>query len=353
MNSKNIDFLLKINKEQSELFSNPLSIKIRELYHQKHPTEILSFGCMDGRLNPSVIADIPLGIIKQFRELGGRFDLGNPYLRILIQDLAENALSQGRSVIIFVTYHFSQSNPHLGCAGFGYDKKLAIEETSKLKMVFDQIFRGGVQTVYPILVGIETDKESLIFHDSLNNQRTFDISEHLFASLEEFASLIKGFYPDLNQQGCLDLLPFFTGNQKYLKEELRLSVLPVHTHKEFVLGVGRGFSWINQIDIAFLIGPYRYNFQEAITRASLLLQENLVEGRIPKEDGVLIMASGVYGRYKSVEVDRHFAEEGARSMARFTQSVIQNSVPELWPSVNLLVGVVNKNTLGFTPISLE
>ncbi|MCB9811057.1 MAG: hypothetical protein H6779_04480 [Candidatus Nomurabacteria bacterium] len=156
-NENLINLLLEHNKKRSDNFSNPDIVLERRLYRAKHPTEIAVLKCMDGRLHLPIITKTPLGIIQPFRNLGGQFDLGWPFFGQVMKDWVDYAVSQGKKSIVLTTYHYSKSDEHLGCKGFGYNCDLALSETKKLKEQFERVFGLHHSVVYPILVGIETD----------------------------------------------------------------------------------------------------------------------------------------------------------------------------------------------------
>src|SRR4030042_3989112 len=75
-----IDWLIHHADRHSQEFKSPESWLARSRYHAKHPTDIVAFKCMDGRINIPVATNPPYGIMLPFRNLGGRFHLGWPHL---------------------------------------------------------------------------------------------------------------------------------------------------------------------------------------------------------------------------------------------------------------------------------
>ncbi len=352
MESKNINSLLKLSREQHVLFSSLDATNKRLVYRQEHPTEIAFLGCMDGRINQTVMTKTLPGIIYPFRDLGGKFDLGNNHLSTILQNIVDNAINSKNSVLFLVTYHFSRSNPHLGCAGFDYNKEIAIKEIKRVCMTIDKIFEEKHQVVLPILVGIETDTDSMIFHNHKDNA-VFDVAEHLDFSSSEILVAIKNLYPDTTEQVTLDLLPLVLGNQEHVKDVLASGRLTKeNNHKEFILGVGRGFEWMNELNTALIVGPYHDDLREAIKKEATILLSNITANRIKKEDGVIVITSSTFGYRRNTNTDQLFAKEKARSLAATTQSVIQKEVPELWPFVSQITGIFNKKTFEFTPVEI-
>ncbi|KFC49974.1 hypothetical protein DK37_23330, partial [Halomonas sp. SUBG004] len=65
----------------------------------KHPTSIVVMKCMDGRIHIPHATQTPLGIITPFRNLGGIFDLGWPYLGELLTETVLQATQSGRATL--------------------------------------------------------------------------------------------------------------------------------------------------------------------------------------------------------------------------------------------------------------
>jgi hypothetical protein len=61
-------------------------------------------------------------------------------------------------------YHFSKGDPHRGCAGHGYDTCAARSFAFDLQGQIERVFGTNHHAVHPIVVGIETDEDSLVFH---------------------------------------------------------------------------------------------------------------------------------------------------------------------------------------------
>jgi hypothetical protein len=77
--------IISRNREESALYCDP-SERVRRVTHrQAHPTEIAAFKCMDGRLDLARIT-MPPGIVQPFRNVGGHFNLGWPFLGSAMAD---------------------------------------------------------------------------------------------------------------------------------------------------------------------------------------------------------------------------------------------------------------------------
>ena len=100
----------------------------RSQYLQQHPTKLIALKCMDGRIHLPHATQTPLGIIQPYRNLGGIFDLGWPYLGDMLCDDINQALAQGRPVLVLISYHFSAGARERGCAGFQHDRDAALAQ---------------------------------------------------------------------------------------------------------------------------------------------------------------------------------------------------------------------------------
>jgi hypothetical protein len=82
----------------------------------------------------------------------------------VLDSWVSSKISSGRRCLALVTYHFSKGDKHRGCAGHGYDTAAAREGACQLASQIEKVFGSNRSSVYPIVVGIETDEDSLIFH---------------------------------------------------------------------------------------------------------------------------------------------------------------------------------------------
>lgn len=120
---------------------------------------------------------------------------------------------------------------------------------------------------------------------------------------------------------------------------------------EQILGVGRGFDWLHLHNKALLIGPFSYDLKDPIAKAAGILLDNITAKRIPKKEGVVLMASAAYREQTGVE--KQLAEEKAKSLSCFAYHTIKNSVPGLMKHLTVLVGTVDMNTRLFTRIPFK
>lgn len=343
-----VRFLLEHNKEQSKEYCNPDTVLWRRQYRAKHPTEIAALKCMDGRLHLPVMTNVPLGVIQPFRNIGGRFDLGWPFFGVVLKDWVEEAVDRGHDAVILVTYHFSQGDKHRGCKGYGYDIDASREGAFALRDQIERVFGVEHLIVYPIVIGIETDEDALIFHGA--GGKTIEMARLTSVDEDLLRAQIHSLYPDMKTQIVLDLLPLAIGNYAHIAEVRSSGRKPVDSvHKEQILGVGRGFDWLHLHNKALLVGPFSYDLGDSIANAAGILLDNIQSGRISKDEGVVLLASAAY--QDEVGTDPRLAEEKAKSLAKFSLAIIQEKVPELLPHLSTLVGILDMNTRKFSRVN--
>ncbi len=338
---KGIDFLLDLNIRHSSTYMD-LALE-RRRYRGEHPTEIAALKCMDGRLNLPVMTQTTVGIIQPFRNLGGKFELGWPFFQASLDQWVQYSISRGRHCMVFVTYHYARGDKHRGCRGFNYDTQQARDTAINLKDQFDRVYGKGA--VIPIVCGIETDLEALILHGEDSDQ-SVDLSDVHETSEFELVEFLRLLYSTIPEQIIRDLLPLVLGNIRHVAE-IRASNRAIEDseHKEWVLGVGRGFDWLHLINTAFIVGPFDPNLSFAIETAAKLLKGNIDEGRVDSTNGIVLLTSAAYRDTGGPE--HNLAKEKAYFLSQFAQKIIQKDVPDLLPYLQILTGCTDLNTRKF------
>lgn len=334
-----IDWLYDLADRHSTSFSSPEAWLARQRYLAEHPTAIAVFKCMDGRVNIPVVTNTPVGILMPFRNLGGRFDLGWPHLGEVLASHVQRVVSSGRRVLLIINYHFSQGDPRRGCAGFDYDTSAAFAHTLEIQQQVETIFGAVHGTVYPLVIGLETDEDALIIHG-----RDGERLELAKLSADERATLdlrLAKLLPDMPAQMRADLLPLLHGNLEHIdevREQIRRNerMLDIE-HREWMICLGRGFDFLHTPNVALIIGPYSPNLAEPIHRAAGIIESNMVAGRIP-DDGLLLLASVPYDE---IGVDRARAEVKSRFLTRFATDVIRREFPALADKMTIHTAVLD------------
>lgn len=185
---------------------------------------------------------------------------------------------------------YARGDKHRGCRGFNYDTtEAACNAAIKLKAQFDEIYGKGAVT--PIVCGIETDLEALILHGE-DASRSVDLATIKETSQIELDELLRSFYPSMPPPVLRDLMPLVRGNIRHVAE-IRASNRAIEEaeHKEWVLGIGRGFDWLHAINTAFIVGPFDPNLSATIETAATLLQGNIDDGRVDPNKGIVLLTS--------------------------------------------------------------
>lgn len=334
-----IEWLLDLAKRHSAHYSSPEQALARQRYLAEHPTAIQVLKCMDGRVNIPVVTKTPVGILSTFRNLGGRFDLGWPHLSEVMTHQISGMVSAGRRVLTLISYHYSQGSPQRGCAGFNYDTAAAMAHTLEIRRQIEFIFGSAHGTVYPLVIGLETDEDALVIHGSEGQKlelANLTTSERATLHLQLAALL-----PDMPAQMRADLLPLLQGNLEHIDDiraqnHRRERTLDIE-HREWMICLGRGFDFLHTPNVALIIGPYSPNLSLPIHRAAGIVQSNMEAGRIP-DDGLLVLASVPYDE---IGVDRARAEMKSRFLARFGAEVIRREHPDLATKMTMLTAVLD------------
>ena len=292
-----VKFIMDRNEAQSAAFVTPDAQLRRRLYRAQHPTEMLVLKCMDGRLNISLYTETPPGILQPFRNIGGKFDYGWPFFQELIRDGVNFPIAKGREVLVMSSYHFSKGDHHRGCAGFGYDTEAAKSQAFDLQEQFCRA-TGGADikgpAAYAIMIGIETDEESLIFHGKSGKELHIAKLDSSTTDVD-IRILLDELYPNMSQRMLMDLIPLVEGNIRHVAKVRESGKKPIDfEHREQVIAVGRGFDWLHMPNTALIIGPYSLAWTDNVKVAGSIVESNLNAKRIPKEPGVLLLIAALH-----------------------------------------------------------
>lgn len=337
-----IDFVQRRNTEQSSEFCDASVRLARRKYREVHPTEVAALKCMDGRLNLAVITGTPPGIIQPFRNVGGRFDLGWPFFGELMREWVDYAVSRNRSCLIFVTYHYSKGDTHRGCKGYGYDTAGAKRGAEELLAQFERVYGKKRRIVHPVVVGIETDDDALVFHGEVGG--LYNVADHLGDGEDVLREALRVLYPTMDWQTLEDLLPLVLGNQAHITAIQAANRTPIELdHREQIIAVGRGFDWLHLPNRALIIGPYDHDWPSAVATAGGIVLDNIQKGRVPAEEGALLLVSSL-SREEFGSHGWNTACEKARYLDRVARQVLKEKVPELAPHLTMLSGVLDAGT---------
>jgi len=320
-------WLAELGAAHSRTFAGPEAYLQRRHYQAEHPTAILAFKCMDGRIHLPYITKTPLGIIQPFRNLGGAFDIGWPHLGELVTHAVMRAVEEGRRVLILVTYHHSRGERDRGCSGFDFDLEAARSSAFAFQGQLESVFGTDHQIVYPLVIGIETDEDALTLHwdrGTAIDLAAIETGSNGEADLEDLlAHALRGTFRDMPADIMRDVLPLVMGNLRHIGEVRRTERSLDIQHHEWILCVGRGFDFLHVPNTALIVGPYSPNIDVPIVNAARIIQSNMEAGRIP-DDGMILLASSPYDE---IGIDYRRAVEKSKFLSRFAAATIQATVP--------------------------
>lgn len=309
--------VVRINTEQSAKYVADEAARLR--YWAKHPTFFACIKCMDGRVNFPSMTQTPIGSVKAFRAIGGKFNIWWPSFLGRVRHWMNGAMSNGSRAFIFVTYHESASDPHLGCAGWAYDAAKARAHAETLRNDLTFVFGDEVTA---IVAGIETDRDLLTLHGTAG-----DVSGDIMIGKTEpevRAELLKAF-PGMSPTILNDLVPFLMGNARRVDELTRHPrELEEKKHNERIIAVGQGFDWLAHDNLALIINDADPNLAESIRVAASLIEKNLSDA--PPGDDATICASIPY---RQPGIDYRQAVARSNGLRAFAEGIIRETHPAL------------------------
>lgn len=330
-----IEALLALSRQHAANFCSPSATLARERYLARHPSRLLVFKCMDGRIHIPHATRTPLGIITPFRNLGGIFDLGWPYLGELVTEAVAEGIRAGHGALLMITYHFSRGERRRGCAGFGCDAGAALAHARQIRAQAEQLFGDDHQHVYPLVCGFETDSDALILHGT--GEATLDIDALNASDADSLDARVTALCPDMPADIRRDLVPLLAGNLAHAASLRNVARDLDIEHREWVICVGRGFDFLHLPNTALIVGPYGPDLAEPIGTAADIIDANMASGRIA-DDGFMLLASTPF---QAVGVDRARAELKSRFLADFATRVIQHRHPRLAERMHRHTAVVH------------
>ncbi len=321
--------IIDINTEESALYI--ADDERRHIHISKHPTQISCFKCMDGRVHIPSITGTPIGLVKPYRAIGGKFKVFWPALRKRFHTWVELGLDSGKRSLAFVTYHCSASNPHLGCAGWNYQTDQAKAHITNFCEKLSHVY-GYALTAIPTRV--ETDGDIITLH---NGDKEVSGANLIGLTSEKAHLQIAEVFPRMENELIEDILPFMMGNAvrvAYLRDNPRdLSGLD---HHERVIALGQGFDWLARQNFALIINDIDPNLDFAIETAAKIVKGNL---KSASKNDVATLFTNI--PYRKPGREQREAEMASRELQEFAQDVIKERHPDLWKSGKLmfLIGV--------------
>lgn len=334
MTSRLIHDVFELNRRHSELFLSQRGA--REQYYQEHPTNLAILKCMDGRVNWSDLTLMPRGIVRPFRNIGGKFQLGWTALGLKVERYVKASTERGRNVLFVVTYHYAEGDSHRGCRGHEYDTERAIASASALTDQFRSVFHG-CDKIYTILVGVETDHQTLFFHG--RDGRIVSMAD-LADDASTITEVIGSLYPDMRPEIARDLVPVMSGNIRHARDVRAAGRPPEELeHKERIVALGEDYEWMPH-NLALVIDDIELSMDDTIGAAVGIVKGNRDAGRIPSGKALIFSCAP----YDNDGFERRLAIERARVLTALGLESIRKFHPDLVDYFEPLTVVMNWQT---------
>lgn len=329
-----VEWLLNEAQVYCERFSHPDLSAARRRYVQEHPSPILVTACIDGRVNLAHAMQSPPGLMKFLRNIGPQLTMRRMDFASHVDSHISAAAALGQGSLIMVTYHFSGSHTHLGCAAYGCDTELARQDCFQVAEHIRQTYVSHAFPVYPLVCGFDTDTEALIIHGA--DGRSLALSDPELDA-DGISLGLHELHPHLPENLAQDFLPLLEGNANHAAE-LRATERGIALeHCEWAICVGNGFEFIRTPNVAMVIGPYSPDMGKPVSTAARVVARNMQKGRIP-DDGALLLSCCLYN---DGLVEKATAEFRSRLSADLAENIIAHAEPELTRRLTRLSAIFN------------
>ncbi len=327
--------LVEINKDYCHRFRS--QAQILKKYKLKHPTKIMIFKCMDGRIAFPTFTETPLGFLRNFRNLGGQFNFGWKGLKAALTDAVWKSHEEGRGTLAIITYHYSKGDPKRGCAGHKCNIEASINGAMAFKKQIKNAYNGLPYRFFPIIVGIETDEESLQFHNGDGD--SFNLATlHEEITEEEMFEKLLSLYEYIPGDILADLIPLLMGNMKHIKK-IRNSNRQITDleHGEWIVGAGgaTAYDWLHVPNAAILVGQYNPNIERPIKEALGVIRKNWEPGK-----KFLYMSAASYGGSNHAQL----VIPEVKYYSRIIRETADKFFPELIPDMHRVRALVDNDT---------
>lgn len=341
MTKRLVQEVLDLNTRHSQLFIEQRAD--RDRHHAEHPTNYAVTKCMDGRVGWSDLTLMPRGIVRPFRNIGGIFDLGWTALSLKIERYVHASLEKDRNILFVVTYHYAEGDSHRGCRGHEYDKRRAVASASALADQFRAVFLG-CDKIYTVLVGVETDNQTLFFHG--RDGRIVSMAD-LADDVSTITEVIGSLYPDMRAEIARDLVPVMSGNIRHTRD-VRMAGRPPEEldHRERIVALGEDYEWLPH-NLALVIDDIELSMDDTVGKAVGIIKGNRDAGRIPRDKALLFACAP----YDGDTFERRLAIERARMLTQLGLESIAKFHPDLRDFFEPLTAVMDWRTRGLEVVS--
>lgn len=336
-----VDLLLSLNAKHAELFAQ--QAPQRRSYWERYSTELGISLCMDERTDVARMTQQLDGIYQQWRAKGAQFSLGHGRYGRSVADWLEYAKSRDRNCLMILAEHYSKTdNAKLGCRGFSCDREAALANARALRDQYEMIFRH--EPLYPIVGSIDTDEDGFTFRG--RDGSSFDLAEVPFdIPVSELHRRLGALYPDMPFGMRDTLIPFCQGILRQIASIRKAGGRPLEDldHAGWVLAVGIGSDdWLREPNMAIKVCHYGPYFQSDLEVAATILWDSWRKGA--RSDYGMVLLTTIPFRVSATGYLKRLAAAQATSIAKVAKNAIETKVPDLFPRIAHLTGVIDVDT---------
>lgn len=315
--------------------------------------DVIFIRCSDGRLGQiEKMFGLPYGTSKNFINIGGKFKIGSGFFgKLLLEKVEEiiNPFFSFRKACIVVTYHYSSSQEHLGCAGFSCKTDDAIKYGHDFIDQIDRVFCAHNQKVERMLIGVCTDTSSLRIHgvgglyEDVSNLLDFTMVQKyktlkkLFGGKKTFWFLFFVLY--VSSKNSVNILSWVN------KKNTNTLIIE---HNEQGIAMGRELDWFKSFNKLLIIGgTYGDHLSHVIETAMKVIVNNTISGVIPRGGKIILLATGAFDSRKTSS--EALAREEARVNSDALLKYTFRANPELFSGYDVCVitGITDQYTKKF------
>lgn len=322
---------LSENERLSRAFS--AAAPARAAFRAAHPTSVLAFECMDGRVNVEAACGLPPGALAVCRNLGGTFDVGWPALRPRLLAARDAALRRGTHLLCVVTFHHSTTSAALGCAGHACDTMRARESAEALVAELEAFFSpDALSQAAVVLAAFETDAEALTFFSPDGACSA--------AAGRASAAALHALMPAMPRAVVRVLVALAEGNAAHVARRRGAKGVADLGHDEHVIVIGTA-DWLSTANHAIIIDDADPELGVAIAAAAGIVLENLDRAAAAGASGGGLIISAIAFSCAS---ERAAAAAGARYLARLARRAVARAHEGVADGVFEFVAAVSDET---------
>ncbi len=306
------------------------------------------FGCMGGRADFVTYVNAPFGMVRQWRNGGGIFDLAQwDSLQASVKEFWSEAMMQGQQVLFIVASHGSDF-PILGCKGHKHNSAAAAKCARDLKDALEGFFAGNPD-VYVVRIHLETDEEAVTFYGDRNDPLRLRAMPPGISKNEMGRSLGELYQDTRGRMMPVEMfeevLALAMNNLAHIAEvRLVRRPTPALDHREWILALGGGFDWLHgQSNTAMVVWPHDPDFHCWVVEAVRIISQSVDRPWFSQERGVVIAVSAPYNP-DPYGVFQRLAEAKARKLEAAVRSTALYAAPQIVPYLQVLTVTTNMAT---------